>query len=105
MARTILVYCLHFYKGDDKVKTFIKDLVKASTIRERLPSEERDATYTPVPTGSKGKGRGKKSKANKNSNKSTIALVELGSDWRTCDPDTLVLDEGYRKHLQHHCNK
>lgn len=104
ISRTILVYCLHHYKGDEKVKGFMRDLIKASATRERLPSEERDATYTPLPLTGKGKGRSKKGKTS-NKNKSAIALLEVGSEWRTCDPETLILDEGYKKHLQHHCNK
>lgn len=104
ISRTILVYCLHHYKGDEKVKCFIRDLVKASVTRERLPSEERDATYTPLPLTGKTKTRNKKGKSS-NKNKSAIALLEVGSEWRTCDPESIILDEGYKKHLQHHCNK
>ncbi|KAL9976050.1 hypothetical protein ACROYT_G013284 [Oculina patagonica] len=104
ISRTILVYCLHHYKGDEKVKGFIRDLIKASATRERLPSEERDATYTPLPLTGKTKTRNKKGKTS-NKNKSAIALFEVSSEWRTCDPETLILDEGYKKHLQHHCNK
>ena len=104
ISRTILVYCLHHYKGDEKVKCFIRDLVKASITRERLPSEERDATYTPLPLTGKTKTRNKKGKSS-NKNKSAIALLEVGNEWRTCDPETIILDEGYKKHLQHHCNK
>lgn len=104
ISRTILVYCLHHYRGDEKVKGFIRDLIKASATRERLPSEERDATYMPLPSSGKGRGRNKKGKTS-NKNKSAIALLEVGSEWRTCDPETLILDEGYKKHLQHHCNK
>lgn len=104
ISRTILIYCLHHYKGDEKVKGFIRDLIKASATRERLPSEERDATYTPLPATGKTKTRNKKGKTS-NKNKSAIALLEISSEWRTCDPETLILDEGYKKHLQHHCNK
>ena len=104
ISRTILVYCLHHYKGDEKVKGFMRDLIKASATRERLPSEERDATYTPLPGAGKTKTRNKKGKTS-NKNKSAIALLEVSSEWRTCDPETLILDEGYKKHLQHHCNK
>ena len=105
ISRTILLYCLHHYRGDDKVKSFIRELIKTSAVKERLPSEERDATYSPVVTPSKGRGRGKKGRGTKNTNKSATALFEVGSEWRSIDPETVIVDEGYKKHLQHHCNK
>ena len=33
------------------------------------------------------------------------ALIECGADWLTVEPEHLIIDPGYRKHLQHHCNK
>ncbi|KAK3733995.1 hypothetical protein QZH41_009861 [Actinostola sp. cb2023] len=106
IARSILVYCLHHYHGDDKVKSFIRDIIKASILRDKGSHDDRDKTYSPITTPSKGKGRGKKGKnTTKNSNKSAIALIEVGLDWRSMDAETIVLDNGYKKHLQHHCNK
>lgn len=105
IARSILVYCLHHYHGDDKVKSFIRDIVKTSVSKDKISLDDRDKTYSPISTPSKGKGRGKKGKNSKNVNKSAIALVEIGADWKTIDPETIVLDNGYKKHLQHHCNK
>ena len=59
------------------------------------------------------KGSGKKSKkgskkgkgGNKNVNKSAIAVIEAMGDWKSINPELLILDEGYKKHLRHHCNK
>ncbi|XP_032220278.1 chromodomain-helicase-DNA-binding protein 8 isoform X2 [Nematostella vectensis] len=106
ISRTILVYCLSHYHGDDKVKSFIRDIIKASVLRDRISHDDRDSTYSPIPTPTKGRGRGKRGKgAPKKSNKSAVALLEVGQDWKTIDPESIVLDNGYKKHLQHHCNK
>lgn len=106
IARSILIYCLHHYHGDDKVKAFIRDIIKASVSRDKSSLDDRDKTYSPISTPSKSKGKGKKGKnSTKNTNKSAIAVLEVGLDWKTIDPETIVLDNGYKKHLQHHCNK
>lgn len=96
--RIIFVYCFYYYKGDEKVKGFMRDFIKVFVIRERLLSEERDVTYILLLFIGKGKGRSKKGKI-LNKNKSVIVFFEVGSEWRICDFEILILDEGYKKYL------
>lgn len=108
ISRSILLYCVHAYSGDEKLRSFILELIKPPVSRERLPSEELDATYMPIPKGSgkKAKKGGKKGKGGKKDvNKSALALIEAVGDWKSINPELLILDEGYKKHLRHHCNK
>ena len=106
ISRSILLYCVHAYGGDEKLRSFILELIKPLGTRERLPSEELDATYMPVQKGKKSKKGSKKGKgSNKNVNKSAIAVIEAMGDWKSINPELLILDEGYKKHLRHHCNK
>lgn len=108
ISRSILLFCVHAYRGDEKLRSFILELIKPLVTRERLPSEELDATYMPVQKGSgkKSKKGSKKGKSgNKNVNKSAIAVIEALGDWKSINPELLILDEGYKKHLRHHCNK
>ena len=49
--------------------------------------------------------KSKRPKLDKKGQYSKPALIEAGPDWRNVDPDTFIIDPGYRKHLQHHCNK
>jgi hypothetical protein len=109
ISRSILLFCVHAYRGDEKLRSFILELIKPLATRERLPSEELDATYMPVQkaSGKKSKKSSKKGKGggNKNVNKSAIAVIEAMGDWKSVNPELLILDEGYKKHLRHHCNK
>ncbi len=109
ISRSILLFCVHAYRGDEKLRSFILELIKPLASRERLPSEELDATYMPVQkaSGKKSKKGSKKGKSgsNKNVNKSAIAVIEAVGDWKSVNPELLILDEGYKKHLRHHCNK
>ena len=108
ISRSILLFCVHAYRGDEKLRSFILELIKPAHSRERLPSEELDATYMPLQKGSgkKAKKASKKSKSgSKPVNKSAIALLEAIGDWKSINPELLILDEGYKKHLRHHCNK
>ena len=108
ISRQILLFCVHAYQGDEKLRSFILELIKPIFTRERLPSEELDATYMPLQKGGgkKSKKSSKKSKTGgKPVNKSAIALLEAIGDWKSINPELLILDEGYKKHLRHHCNK
>lgn len=96
--RIIFIYCFYYYKGDEKVKGFIRDFIKVFVIRERLFSEERDVIYIFLLVIGKIKIRNKKGKI-LNKNKSVIVFFEVSSEWRTCDLEIFILDEGYKKYL------
>ncbi|XP_066536668.1 chromodomain-helicase-DNA-binding protein 8 [Hoplias malabaricus] len=96
ICRVILVFCLLHYRGDENIKSFIWELI--------TPPENGQEPHTllnhsglsiPVP-------RGRKGKRVKAQSSFDIQKVE----WiRKYNPDTLLLDDSYRKHLKHQCNK
>ena len=85
-----LAHSLKFYKGDDKIKEFIWDLISAGKGGEL---KNHSGLSAPVPRGRKGKKR----KEN---------LNFLGEQDRPLDFDPdVVLDNGYKRHLHRHSNK
>ncbi|XP_004842200.1 chromodomain-helicase-DNA-binding protein 7 isoform X4 [Heterocephalus glaber] len=96
ICRTILVYCLNHYKGDENIKSFIWDLITPTADGQTRALVNHSGLSAPVPRGRKGK----KVKA-----QSTQPLMQ-DADWlASCNPDTLFQEDSYKKHLKHHCNK
>ncbi|ELW61544.1 Chromodomain-helicase-DNA-binding protein 7 [Tupaia chinensis] len=96
ICRTILVYCLNHYKGDENIKSFIWDLITPTADGQTRALVNHSGLSAPVPRGRKGK----KVKA-----QSTQPVVQ-DADWlASCNPDALFQEDSYRKHLKHHCNK
>uniref|UniRef100_A0A4W4GPM8 DNA helicase n=1 Tax=Electrophorus electricus TaxID=8005 RepID=A0A4W4GPM8_ELEEL len=96
ICRVILVFCLLHYRGDENIKSFIWELI--------TPPENGQEPHTllnhsglsiPVPRGRKGKRV-----------KAQSSFDVQKAEWiRKYNPDTLLLDDSYRKHLKHQCNK
>ncbi|XP_041060491.1 chromodomain-helicase-DNA-binding protein 6 isoform X1 [Carcharodon carcharias] len=96
ICRTLLVYCLKHYKGDEKIKSFIWDLITPTKDGQNQALHNHSGLSAPVPRGRKGKKM-----------KTPLSQPELkNADWvATCNPDVLFHDDGYKKHLKQHCNK
>ncbi|XP_060926010.1 chromodomain-helicase-DNA-binding protein 6 [Limanda limanda] len=96
ICRALLVYCLRHYKGDDKIKSFIWDLIAPTKEGEDQTLLNHSGLSAPVP-------RGRKGKKLKN-----LPNVPDGknADWLAhCNPEVVLQDESYKKHLKQHCNK
>ncbi|XP_067904816.1 chromodomain-helicase-DNA-binding protein 6 isoform X2 [Heterodontus francisci] len=96
ICRTLLVYCLKHYKGDEKIKSFIWDLITPTKDGQNQALHNHSGLSAPVPRGRKGKKM-----------KTPLSQPELkNADWVAgCNPDVLFHDDGYKKHLKQHCNK
>ncbi|XP_029435998.1 chromodomain-helicase-DNA-binding protein 8 isoform X2 [Rhinatrema bivittatum] len=95
ICRAILVYCLLHYRGDDKIKSFIWDLITPAENGKTKQLQNHTGLSIPVPRGRKGKKV-----------KSQSSFDMHKADWiRKYNPDTLFQDESYKKHLKHQCNK
>ncbi|KAF3858602.1 hypothetical protein F7725_011803 [Dissostichus mawsoni] len=96
ICRVILVFCLLHYRGDENIKSFIWELITPpENGREPQTLLNHSGLSIPVPRGRKGK----RVKA-----QSTFDIQKV--EWiRKFNPDTLLLDDSYRKHLKHQCNK
>ena len=116
LTRTILAYCFRYYKTDDRSKQFFIDLIDESVRRappksdNKLDINNQLLGSAPPPKTARGRKRGGGSSGRNALRKlshqySKPALVECGADWQVIDPEQLIIDAGYRKHLQHHCSK
>ncbi|XP_014818324.1 PREDICTED: chromodomain-helicase-DNA-binding protein 8-like, partial [Calidris pugnax] len=95
ICRTILVYCLLHYRGDENIKSFIWDLISPTENGKTKELQNHSGLSIPVPRGRKGK---------KIKSQSSFDVHKV--DWiRKYNPDTLFQDESYKKHLKHQCNK
>uniref|UniRef100_H3DJD5 Chromodomain helicase DNA binding protein 6 n=1 Tax=Tetraodon nigroviridis TaxID=99883 RepID=H3DJD5_TETNG len=96
ICRALLVYCLRHYKGDDKIKSFIWDLISPTKEGQDQTLLNHSGLSVPVPRGRKGKKL-----------KNQLNIPEAKSaDWMVhCNPEVVLHDESYKKHLKQHCNK
>ena len=116
ISRTIIAFCFRFYKTDEKSKKFFVDLINESVKNAPPKNEKFDITdqilgSVPVPKSTRGRKKGPTSNAGRNALRrlthqySKPALIECGLDWLTIDPEQMIIDHSYRKHLLHHCSK
>ncbi|KAG7269995.1 hypothetical protein CRUP_026360 [Coryphaenoides rupestris] len=96
ICRALLAYCLVHYRGDDKIKGFMWDLIAPTEDGQTKELQNHLGLSAPVPRGRKGK----KMKTQ------TSSFDIHKAEWlRKHNPEHLLQDEGYKKHLKHHCNK
>ncbi|KAJ8260376.1 hypothetical protein GJAV_G00181410 [Gymnothorax javanicus] len=96
LCRALLVYCVRHYKGDDKIKSFIWDLITPTKDGHNQALLNHSGLSAPVPRGRKGKKL-----------KNQLSQPELKhADWLVhCNPEVVLQDDSYKKHLKQHCNK
>uniref|UniRef100_A0A665TJF4 Chromodomain helicase DNA binding protein 6 n=1 Tax=Echeneis naucrates TaxID=173247 RepID=A0A665TJF4_ECHNA len=83
-------------KSDDKIKSFIWDLISPTKEGQDQALLNHSGLSAPVPRGRKGK---------KLKNQLNVPEVK-NADWlATCNPEVVLQDESYKKHLKQHCNK
>uniref|UniRef100_A0A8C8E9N5 Chromodomain helicase DNA binding protein 6 n=1 Tax=Otus sunia TaxID=257818 RepID=A0A8C8E9N5_9STRI len=95
ICRALLVYCVKHYKGDEKIKSFIWDLITPTKDGQNQALQNHSGLSAPVPRGRKGK-----------KTKNQMLLPEIkNADWlATCNPEVVLHDDSYKKHLKQHCN-
>lgn len=98
-ARMILLFCIRYYRGDDKIKGFIFDLIAPTSDGKTRVHHNHIGLSAPVPRGRKGKKKIREAKM--------VATHMEGADWAKEEKfDTEVyLDQGYSRHLTRHSNK
>ncbi|XP_076869918.1 chromodomain-helicase-DNA-binding protein 6 isoform X3 [Brachyhypopomus gauderio] len=96
LCRALLAYCVRHYKGDDKIKSFIWDLITPTKDGHNQALQNHSGLSAPVPRGRKGKKL-----------KNQLSAPELkNADWLVhCNPEVVLQDDSYKKHLKQHCNK
>ncbi|XP_041454100.1 chromodomain-helicase-DNA-binding protein 8-like isoform X2 [Lytechinus variegatus] len=96
IARTMLMYCLQHYKGDENIKSFIWDLVTPSPDGTVKDCRNHKGLSAPVPRGRKGKKPKRDPQA---------AHISYDMTAKEHNLDNLLTDQGYKNHLKRHCNK
>uniref|UniRef100_A0A4W5NBN0 Uncharacterized protein n=2 Tax=Salmoninae TaxID=504568 RepID=A0A4W5NBN0_9TELE len=96
LCRALLVYCVRHYLGDDKIKSFIWDLITPAKDGHKQDLQNHSGLSAPVPRGRKG-----------NKLKNQLSVPEMKhADWLVnCNPEVVLQDDSYKKHLKQHCNK
>uniref|UniRef100_A0A7N6APP1 DNA helicase n=1 Tax=Anabas testudineus TaxID=64144 RepID=A0A7N6APP1_ANATE len=96
ICRALLAYCLLHYRGDENIKSFIWDLITPSEDGTTKTLTNHSGLSTPVPRGRKGK-----------KGKPPVPPPQTPrADWlASCNPDHLLQEDSYKRHLKHHCNK
>ncbi|KAK5859331.1 hypothetical protein PBY51_020894 [Eleginops maclovinus] len=96
ICRALLAYCLLHYRGDENIKSFIWDLITPSEDGTTKLLTNHSGLSTPVPRGRKGK-----------KGKAAAQTPQMPrADWlASCNPDHILQEDSYKRHLKHHCNK
>uniref|UniRef100_A0A3B1JQ50 Chromodomain helicase DNA binding protein 7 n=1 Tax=Astyanax mexicanus TaxID=7994 RepID=A0A3B1JQ50_ASTMX len=96
ICRALLAYCLLHYRGDENIKSFIWDLITPTEDGQSRTLSNHSGLSAPVPRGRKGK-----------KGKLPVSQPHMPqADWLAdCNPDVLLQEDSYKRHLKHHCNK
>ena len=93
-----LCYSLRHYAGDERIKQFIFDLISPPQEGEQRDYRNHEGLSAPVPRGRKGRKSKKEVPTTTTQLDEDLAKLDI-------DPDILLRDEGYKKHLKRHANK
>lgn len=101
-----LLYCLRFYRGDEKIKGFVFDLITPSENGEPKVSKNHMGLSAPVPRGrnSKMKKLCKKDPRDPRAGPEEAGQSQDWSQQEKYDGD-IFLENNYKKHLCRHANK
>lgn len=102
VARVIVLFSLANYKGvDEKIKSFAYDLIAPQAVKEEF--EKRNQEILAAAAGKRGARKKKKQIEEEQEKLESEKLEWIKSD--EFNPDLLLIDEQYRKHLLRHANK
>ena len=99
LCRYILAYALLWYQGDEKIQTFIRELIAPENDdMECLKSHAAQSSVAP---------RGRKSSRKQDSNKPEKEEKEIDeSHWSSTENlEAILCDSTFRKHVRYQCNK
>ncbi|KAJ0181794.1 hypothetical protein K1T71_002516 [Dendrolimus kikuchii] len=103
-ARIIVLYCLRHYKGDEKIRNFIWDLIEPCENGEVTISRNHSGLHNPVPRGRNAK---KKNKPKDLPKQNDTQKWEDPNHWSSTEKYDCeaYLESSYKKHLFRHANK
>lgn len=96
-----MLYCLRFYRGDEKIRSFIWDLITPCENGEgNKITRNHHGLKDPVPRGIRNKNK----KKGKDSRHAALTDPNHWSKNEKYDGD-IFLENNYKKHLGRHANK
>ncbi|XP_063529219.1 chromodomain-helicase-DNA-binding protein 7-like [Cydia strobilella] len=103
-ARIIVLYCLRHYKGDEKIRNFIWDLIEPCENGEVTISRNHSGLHNPVPRGRNAK---KKNRPKDLPKPNDVPRWEDPNHWSSIEKYDCeaYLESSYKKHLFRHANK
>lgn len=105
-----MLFCLRFYRGDEKIRSFIWDLISPLENGEQKISKNHQGLKDPVPRGirnkkkSKGAAAAAAAAAAKETKHAALTDPNHWSKSEKYDGD-IFLESNYKKHLSRHANK
>jgi chromodomain-helicase-DNA-binding protein 7 len=105
-VRMTLLYSVNTYKGDEKIKTFVWDLITPREYGERV-GKNHSGLSDPVPRGRKAKKAQARREAALAAGGSAAGFMPDGIAWVSDEKYDIgmYLNEKYRQHLDKHSNK
>lgn len=107
-ARVILLYCLRSYRGDEKVRSFIWDLITPVENGEKVTSMSNSEVANRIRREQKKKSRVRETRGSANN----MSINNLNSPddpnhWSNAEKydGDIYLESNYKKHLGRHANK
>lgn len=99
-----VLYCLRHYKGDEKIRNFIWDLIEPCENGEVTISRNHSGLHNPVPRGRNAK---KKNRLKDIPKAHDTQKWEDPGHWSSIDKYDCeaYLESSYKKHLYRHANK
>ncbi|XP_045520347.1 chromodomain-helicase-DNA-binding protein 7-like [Pieris brassicae] len=103
-ARIIVLFCLRHYKGDEKIRNFIWDLIEPCENGEVTISRNHSGLHNPVPRGRNAK---KKNRLKDIPKQNDLQKWEDLNHWSSHEKYDCegYLESSYKKHLFRHANK
>lgn len=99
-----VLYCLRHYKGDEKIRNFIWDLIEPCENGEVTISRNHSGLHNPVPRGRNAK---KKNRPKDIPKPNDLQKWEDSGHWSSIEKYDCeaYLESSYKKHLFRHANK
>lgn len=99
-----VLFCLRYYKGDEKIRNFIWDLIEPCENGEVTISRNHSGLHNPVPRGRNAK---KKNRPKDIPKINDVQKWEDPNHWSSIEKYDCeaYLESSYKKHLYRHANK
>lgn len=106
-SRVIILYCLRFFRGDEKIRGFIWDLITPLENGEKIKTMSGNQASNGNKNKQKKKSRVRETRGSSSSSSNNNILPIDPSHWSNSEKydGDIFLESTYKKHLGRHANK